>query len=63
MGGGEAQGLSPGASYLAGCIAGSANIITGFPFDTVKVRLQHQHGSTGTPIGTARIILKHQGVG
>lgn len=26
--------------YTAGCAAGAANVISGFPFDTVKVRMQ-----------------------
>lgn len=26
--------------YLAGCAAGASNVLTGYPFDTVKVHLQ-----------------------
>ena len=49
-------------NYVAGFLAGSAGIIVGFPFDTVKVRLQHQHGRSTTPMGVFTGILKHQGV-
>lgn len=36
----DALPSSPVLDYLAGAIAGSANIVSGFPFDSVKVRLQ-----------------------
>ncbi|KAI0069640.1 carnitine/acyl carnitine carrier [Panus rudis PR-1116 ss-1] len=35
------QGISPILDFTAGTIAGSAALIVGFPFDTVKVRLQN----------------------
>uniref|UniRef100_A0A1D1ZPJ2 Uncharacterized protein n=1 Tax=Auxenochlorella protothecoides TaxID=3075 RepID=A0A1D1ZPJ2_AUXPR len=58
----DARQLSPVASYIAGCSAGSAGIVTGFPFDTVKVRLQNQQIGHGTSWGTFKGILRHQGV-
>lgn len=40
--------LSPAASeLLAGCIAGAANVVSGYPFDTVKVGT-HGHKGAGT---------------
>lgn len=63
MTGSEAtNSLGVAGNYIAGAAAGCAGIIVGFPFDTVKVRLQHQHGRTVSPFGVFTGILKHQGV-
>ncbi|KAF8196843.1 mitochondrial carrier domain-containing protein [Mycena galopus ATCC 62051] len=51
--------------FLAGTLAGSAGLVAGFPFDTVKVRLQtpvlagHYHGSIARAIAT---IVKEENV-
>ena len=48
---------------LSGGVAGAANIFTGFPFDTVKVRLQASpRGTYAGPIDCTRSILKFEGV-
>lgn len=49
--------------YVAGVVAGSSALISGYPFDTVKVRLQsvgsvHYHG----PMDCTTSILRHEGV-
>lgn len=48
---------------LSGGVAGAANIFTGFPFDTVKVRLQASpRGTYAGGIDCTRSILKFEGV-
>ena len=48
---------------LSGGVAGAANIFTGFPFDTVKVRLQASPpGTYAGPLDCARNIVKYEGV-
>ena len=48
---------------LSGGVAGAANIFTGFPFDTVKVRLQASpRGTYAGGIDCATSILKYEGV-
>ncbi|KAF7356937.1 hypothetical protein MVEN_01029600 [Mycena venus] len=48
--------LNPTVDFLAGTLAGTAGLVAGFPFDTVKVRLQtpelagHYRGSTARAI-------------
>jgi hypothetical protein len=32
------------AELVAGCVAGATNVISGYPFDTLKVRLQASPG-------------------
>ncbi|KAJ7355677.1 carnitine/acyl carnitine carrier [Mycena albidolilacea] len=50
--------LNPTVDFLAGTLAGTAGLIAGFPFDTVKVRLQtpelagHYRGSITRAIAT-----------
>ncbi|KAJ7777303.1 carnitine/acyl carnitine carrier [Mycena metata] len=52
------QKLNPTVDFIAGTLAGTAGLVTGFPFDTVKVRLQtpelagHYRGSTVRAIAT-----------
>lgn len=48
-------------SLIAGAASGSANIGSGFPFDTVKVRLQTTGGHTGA-WQCATCIWKTEGV-
>lgn len=57
-------GFSEGTvNALSGGVAGAANIFTGFPFDTVKVRLQASpHGTYAGPWDCARSIVKYEGV-
>jgi Mitochondrial carrier protein len=47
--------------YICGCFAGGANVLTGFPFDTVKVTLQArpEHRSA---IACARHLYRIGGV-
>lgn len=40
-GGGGGSSSTAAADYVCGAAAGAANIVSGFPFDTVKVRLQN----------------------
>ena len=48
---------------LSGGVAGAANIFTGFPFDTVKVKLQASpRGTYAGGIDCTRSILKFEGV-
>lgn len=48
---------------LSGGVAGAANIFTGFPFDTVKVRLQTSpRGTYAGGLDCTRSILKFEGV-
>ena len=48
---------------LSGGVAGAANTFTGFPFDTVKVRLQASPpGTYAGPWDCARSIVKYEGV-
>mmetsp|Transcript_3612 Transcript_3612/g.10852 ORF Transcript_3612/g.10852 Transcript_3612/m.10852 type:complete len:296 (-) Transcript_3612:67-954(-) len=49
--------------YVSGVIAGSAAILTGYPFDTVKVRLQSLKGASYRgPLHCALHILRHEGI-
>ncbi|KAI3423946.1 hypothetical protein D9Q98_009780 [Chlorella vulgaris] len=57
------SGLHPGADYVAGAIAGSANIILGFPADTVKVRLQNRLNPYSGAWHCFRSMLRNEGVG
>ncbi|KAG7672182.1 hypothetical protein Ndes2526B_g06834 [Nannochloris sp. 'desiccata'] len=52
---------SPFVDYLAGAAAGSANIVTGYPFDTVKVRLQASICHYNSPWACFRSIVNHEG--
>lgn len=47
---------------VAGSIAGGAGATVGFPFDTIKVRLQSQHRPSLGPLGVLRHILSTDGV-
>ncbi|KAJ7156899.1 carnitine/acyl carnitine carrier [Mycena crocata] len=61
------QELNPTADFLAGTLAGIAGLVAGFPFDTVKVRLQtpelagRYHGSTASAI--AMIVQEERVLG
>ncbi|KAJ8079421.1 hypothetical protein PM082_021935 [Marasmius tenuissimus] len=44
----QAQALNPTVDFIAGTIGGVAGLVVGFPFDTVKVRLQTASTSTRT---------------
>ncbi|CAL8469238.1 g8779 [Coccomyxa elongata] len=49
--------------YIAGCLAGSANIFSGYSFDTVKVRLQASPpGAYRSAWHCFRAILQYEGV-
>ncbi|GFH19505.1 mitochondrial substrate carrier, partial [Haematococcus lacustris] len=51
------------ADLVAGAVAGAANVLSGYPLDTVKVRMQSS--SPGAPHGAMaclRHILRHEGV-
>lgn len=50
------------AELGAGVIAGTASTVAGFPFDTVKVRLQAERGVYGGAWDCCKHILKHDGV-
>ena len=52
----------PVLDYIAGCVAGSANITSGFPFDTVKVRLQASGSHYRGPWDAFITILRAEGV-
>lgn len=56
------SGAHPGADYLAGVVAGSANIVVGFPADTVKVRLQNRHNPYSGALHCLRSMLRNEGV-
>lgn len=47
---------------LAGVVAGSANVVSGYPFDTVKVRLQAEQGVYKGPWHCFTSILRKEGV-
>ena len=47
--------------YVCGCLAGGANVLTGYPFDTVKVALQASQRYSG-PLACATGIYKSKGV-
>ncbi|GAA5943551.1 uncharacterized protein JCM15063_006452 [Sporobolomyces koalae] len=54
--GGEAAPISPALDFFAGTVAGVASLLTGHPFDTIKVRLQTQPvptTSSFTPISAS----------
>ncbi|XP_057315722.1 mitochondrial basic amino acids transporter-like [Hydractinia symbiolongicarpus] len=44
--------------FGAGCVGGAAGVIVGQPFDTVKVRLQVQHGKNGMYKGVLDCVTK-----
>lgn len=48
--------------YVAGCVAGSANITAGYAFDTVKVRLQAANSAYSGPWHAFTTILRQEGV-
>ena len=48
--------------WLSGALSGSANIVVGFPFDVVKVRLQTAIGSYPGAWHCFKNILKYEGV-
>ncbi|KAJ7643299.1 carnitine/acyl carnitine carrier [Mycena polygramma] len=64
--------LTPTVDFLAGTLAGTAGLVAGFPFDTVKVRLQtpelagHYRGSTAHAIATIvqeeRVLGLYKGI-
>ncbi|KAJ7173590.1 carnitine/acyl carnitine carrier [Mycena filopes] len=64
--------LNPTVDFIAGTLAGTAGLVTGFPFDTVKVRLQtpelagHYAGSTARAIATIvqeeRVLGLYKGI-
>ncbi|KAF7309474.1 hypothetical protein MIND_00318200 [Mycena indigotica] len=64
--------LDPTIDFLAGTVAGTAGLIAGFPFDTVKVRLQtpelsgHYSGSTlraiATIVNEERVLGLYKGI-
>ena len=47
---------------FAGVVAGGANIVSGYPFDTVKVRLQAEQGVYKGPWHCLTTILRKEGV-
>lgn len=47
--------------YICGCLAGAANVVTGYPFDTVKVRLQ-TFGGHSSPLAVAGHLYRSGGV-
>ncbi|GAB4822826.1 hypothetical protein N2152v2_009872 [Parachlorella kessleri] len=61
-GGHRSLDADPVLDYIAGCVAGSANITSGFPFDTVKVRLQASGSHYRGPWDAFITILRAEGV-
>ncbi|KAL4424570.1 hypothetical protein ABPG77_009154 [Micractinium sp. CCAP 211/92] len=59
---GGASGGNPAVDYVAGAIAGSANITVGFPADTVKVRLQNRLNPYSGAWHCATSIVRYEGV-
>ncbi|KAJ6561200.1 carnitine/acyl carnitine carrier [Mycena vulgaris] len=67
-----AQELNPTVDFVAGTLGGIAGLVAGFPFDTVKVRLQtpelaqHYRGSTARAIATIvqeeRVLGLYKGI-
>lgn len=57
----ERQGETAGVHTVVGCLAGAANIFTGFPLDTVKVRLQAQRGQYAGAWDCFRKIVRNEG--
>lgn len=59
-----AAGLPPWLrDYVCGCFAGGANVLVGYPFDTVKVTLQGAHpGQFSSPLQCSSHILNTKGV-
>eukprot|EP00803_Ostreobium_quekettii_P008881 evm.model.scf_335EXC.7 EVM.evm.TU.scf_335EXC.7 scf_335EXC:36030-41569(-) len=47
---------------FVGVVAGGANVVSGYPFDTVKVRLQAEPGAYKGPWHCFRSILRKEGV-
>ncbi|KAJ7065332.1 carnitine/acyl carnitine carrier [Mycena amicta] len=64
--------VNPTVDFVAGTLAGTAGLVAGFPFDTVKVRLQtpqlsaHYDGSTARAIATIvreeRVVGLYKGI-
>ncbi|KAI7838108.1 hypothetical protein COHA_008116 [Chlorella ohadii] len=59
--GGGGGGSNPTVDYVAGAFAGSANIAIGFPFDTVKVRLQNRLNPYSGPWHCVTSIVRYEG--
>lgn len=47
---------------VGGLAAGAANVVSGYPFDTVKVRLQASHNRYSGTLDAFRHILREEGV-
>lgn len=60
-GGGE-RGGSAARELAGGCIAGAANVTSGYPFDTIKVKLQASKGMYAGMNDCARHIWRTEGV-
>ncbi|KAL4421304.1 hypothetical protein ABPG75_010595 [Micractinium tetrahymenae] len=60
--GGGGGGVTPAIDYVAGALAGSANIAVGFPADTVKVRLQNRLNPYSGAWHCAASIVRYEGV-
>lgn len=54
--------MSAQSDLTAGVCAGAANILVGFPFDTLKVRLQAERGVYRGAWNCLLRILKYEGV-
>lgn len=55
--------VEPALATFAGCAGGAANCFTGFPFDSVKVRLQTSpRGTFAGPLQCCRYIVSTEGV-
>lgn len=60
----EGGSTSAARSVIAGLMAGAANIVCGYPFDTVKVRMQEAgKGKYSNALMAGRTILAKEGVG
>ncbi|KAF6756260.1 mitochondrial carrier domain-containing protein [Ephemerocybe angulata] len=51
------------ANFAAGAIAGISEILTFYPLDVVKTRIQLERGQTQGLVGTFKSIVKEEGVG
>ncbi len=54
--------LSVLQDIIAGGLSGSFGVLIGFPFDTIKVRMQSQPTEFKTTIQTARDTIRRNGV-
>lgn len=59
---GESIGGKAVTELFAGVVAGGANVVSGYPFDTVKVRLQAEQGVYKGPWHCFTSILRKEGV-